>query len=67
MINEQERVASNTTMKSYCKELFQKDLPHKKKKKKDPRNHPFPTILSAPPDDPIHLISLLGAKQIKVE
>ena len=34
-------------MKSYCKELFQKDLPHKKKKKKDPRNHPFPTILSS--------------------
>lgn len=50
----------NPTAKNY----FRKTLPTKKKKeKKDPRNHPFPTILSAPPNDLIHLISLLGIKQ----
>lgn len=45
-------VASNKTMKSYCK-LFQKDL----------GKYSFPIILSAPPDDPIHLIPPICAKQ----
>ena len=54
-------------MKSCCKELFQKDPPHKKKERKKEKERPKKLSIShnlpAPPDDHIHLISLLGAKQ----